>query len=264
MRIEPQISIRRMDTNASTKPVMTRREDETLNDRQDTSSISSSGAKLQKAFSRNKSNAVLGLESQKEKIAETKKEFLERAKTTDMDSKEIAERVKEFDEQISAIDQQISQLKIEEQKKATGIDEEDIEKAKEKQASNPNKTDEQIEKQQAQNFVNLSQGIDNVKSAMSLRQKLSDTAKVIERQIASDIGTGSGTSIYSDMLKEVNVKIAELSIAIGESMNELEGAVKNQNKQAASQGNEKTDENKEENTNENTNNKIETKTATAE
>lgn len=194
-----------------------------------------------------KKNSILkSLMEQKENLEKSKNEFMENASKQGTDPKTIQEKLKEYDKKIEAIDKQISELQLVDQRKALNTEGKDKNRnSKQTSAAVSNstvKTDHSMN-----NIVALSSGLAKYKDLSHLKNKTKGNIRELKADIEFDenfrhidpkalksdldkeeTGLKNLDKELSNSLKNINNKIKE-SIKNDSSPNNLHKNEENKN-----------------------------------
>ncbi|WP_160693440.1 hypothetical protein [Clostridium sp. C2-6-12] len=216
-----------------------------------------------------KNDPLQHLMEQKQNIFDSKQKYLENALAKNESADSIKNKMEEYDKQISDIDKQINELKLEEQKKSMGKDDQLKEKDKDKKTNksdnNPsgNKTQVNSEIENSDHMMNhlvsLSNNISEAKNLSHMKTSASGEKRVLESEIKIDERRGLNpvrkrerAAKLGDNIKNIEKKIEE---NLDDSTASNETIIANKNQKLNSNNNatnaDKSDSNKENSTDHN-------------
>ncbi|MEH6944847.1 hypothetical protein [Bacillus sp. JJ722] len=202
----------------------TRENQQNIRSNSDTISISMAGRQLQSNIGAMKKNSMLdSLLEQKQRLTESKNQFMQEAteKGTSMDI--IKERMKEFDEQLLALDEKISQQMIEERQKALNLDKK--EQGNEESMNEELKTEEEIQMEKFSNLLNLSGNVSQFNQLYSAKDRMEWQQRALKTEIRLD---GFSTTSKNNQISNLSERIKQTTEKIGDVLNESNVQLKSQ------------------------------------
>lgn len=163
-----------------------------------------------------KNNPLKSLMEQKQKIADSRQKYLDNALSKNEDPKAIKDKLAEYDKQMAEIDKQINELKLEEQKKKTGID--DKEKTKEKNTSNNSNSKTDMSSQMMDKLVSLSNNISQVKTISKEKNHENGEKRVLETEIKLDESRRVDPRAKKKRVAQIDKNLTKLDEIIGEEL----------------------------------------------
>lgn len=162
---------------------------------------------------KSKTNSILeSLSNQKQSVLENKNDLINRTTESGKSLESVQDLLDAYDDQLKSIDEQISQITVEEQKKALGGDKKEV-----KTASQPPITKEEIANQNLSKLVSMDLSISQSELISSIKDRVEGEAHVLETEIKLD---GVATPGKKEELADLTSKVNTLSNQIGESIND--------------------------------------------
>lgn len=199
-----------------------------------------------------KKNSILkSLMEQKENLEKSKNEFMENASKQGTDPKTIQEKLKEYDKKIEAIDKQISELQLGDQRKALNTEGKDKDKNKNSKQTSAAVSNSTVKTDRSMdNIVVLSSGLTKYKDLSHLKNKMKGNIRELKADIEYDekFRNIDPKSLKRDLDRE-EAGLKNLDKELSNSLKNINNKIKESIKNDGSQNNlHKNEENKNINT----------------
>lgn len=169
-----------------------------------------------------KKNSILeNLMKQKEKLAESKTNIIEKSLEKGNDPLSVQEKLEAIDKQIQEIDKQINDLKMAEQRKALGIEDKDKKSKDSKQKENSELNKDEQKDSYTNNILDMSSNLSKAKALSSQRNKMEGTSNVLENEIKTDEKRGINPVRKKKELSNMKDKIKEIGEKLDEHLKDV-------------------------------------------
>lgn len=182
-------------------------------------------------------NMLNSLLKQKQHIADSKNSLIEKTLEQDKSLADVKDQLADYDDQLKNIDKQISDYMLQEKKKALGTDEKD--ESKDDAGSNEPKNKQEMQNEKLNGIVLLDSNIQDIRSGMSIKEKLEGQSKVLKTEIKVDEArsiSGLPATAKRDEVAKINASIDNLTKMLSDKLTDTQKKIEN-TKNASSSGN---------------------------